>query len=154
MPDSTKIVAFLQNQWFNNPERVRQILANPRYGKNAHEWREYHVAAFLFMGCLTGKRLRAALGEEWTGRIVWEEVSREIGGKSSSVFPADLEHMRDVISRHQPTTVIAFGKVASDAMRTIEFNGILLHAPHPAARFPEVMDRLRELRFKLDNEAE
>ena len=157
-----KVVAFLQCQWFRDPERVRGIierrtaqeLAGNGDGMTAAQVREEYISYFLFAGCLTGKRLRAALGEEWKDRIVWEEVSREIGGKSSSCFPAYLEHIHDVIARHQPRTVIAFGKVASDALRSIEFNGILLHAPHPTARFPDVMDRLREVRFKLDHEAE
>lgn len=64
--EPTRIVAFLQNQWFRDPERVKQIIQRmvDRYDeKDPQEIREFYIAAYLFMGCLTGKRLQASCGD-------------------------------------------------------------------------------------------
>lgn len=152
-----KIVAFLQNQWFNDPDGARRLFEKPRDGMAPEALRERLIASFLFMGCLTGRRLRTAFGEGWTEQIIWEEVSREIGGKSSSAFPADLHHICDVLDRHRPTHVLAFGRIASDALKQ-HFSGFvfqnysfdLITGPHPAARHATVMSELRSMREQLD----
>lgn len=92
-----KILAFLQNQWFKDPEGVKAMFAEHP------ERRERYIEAFLFMGCLTGRRLKSALGEELCNQIVWEEISPEIGGHASSKFPPDLAH---IIGKHKPDVVI------------------------------------------------
>ena len=125
-----KILAFLQNQWFREPEKVKAIMErNP--GK-----RNWFIGTYLFMGCLTGRRLEAALGEDLCNEIIWEEVSPEIGGKSSSAFPADLPHIRRAIEQHKPDVILAFGKIAKDALQCMGIKAIF--GPHPAARFGAV----------------
>lgn len=142
-----KIVAFLQNQWFRDPESVRRMMTeNP-------ERRERYIAAFLFMGCLTGKRLRAVFGEELCDQIVWEEVSPEIGGYAASRFPADAQHIATVICKHKPDVILAFGKIAANGVWAImnhlkcpnegAFTAHFISGPHPAARGTQVLSDLR-----------
>lgn len=89
------------------------------------------------MGCVTGQRLEKALGD-LCDTIIWDECSREIGGKSSAAFPADLEHMRGAITEHVPDVILAFGKIAGDALKTIAPTQRVIYGPHPAARFGAV----------------
>lgn len=145
-----KIVAFLQNQWFKDPEGIKAMFAEHP------ERRERYIEAFLFMGCLTGRRLKSAFGEELCDRIVWEEISPEIGSHASSKFPPDPEHIEAVIRKHQPDVVVCFGKLASDGLRkTIvrlgpePISGFrILYGPHPAAR-QNPIPALRDLATQL-----
>jgi hypothetical protein len=122
------IVAFLQNQWFKEPDKIRAM-----YARNP-EKREALNKRFLFYKSLTGKRLKLAFGEELCNSIIWEECSREIGGKSSASFPADLDHMRAVIEKHQPSLMLAFGGIAREAVPKV-WTGQWVGYSHPAARF-------------------
>lgn len=140
-------VAFLQNQWFRNPERVREIFAR------RPEDREYYISAFLFMGCLTGQRLQKAFGEELCEEIIWEEQSPEIGDKASAKFMADKQHIQRVIDKHQPESILTFGVAASAALVVIkestQADWRLICGPHPAARLPDIMQRLENMRQQL-----
>lgn len=143
MSSDIKCVAFLQNMWFRDPERMKAQLATSFKGD-----RESFIRTWLFWSCITGKRLKAVFGE-MIDQIVWEEQSPEIGGKSSALFAPDFEHIARVLEKHQPTHVIAFGKKASDALRHVSSSASwdLIIAPHPAARHVTVM---AELRFARD----
>jgi hypothetical protein len=128
-----KILAFLQNQWFKNPARVKEM-----YERHP-DLRNQYIARFLFMGCLTGRRLQSALGTELCEQIIWEETSKEIGGFSASVFPADHDHIRNAIETHLPDVVLCFGKIAGDGVRAVccelkVRHPAVMFAPHPAAR--------------------
>lgn len=146
--EAVKILAFLQNQWFSDPDGVRQMLA--RHDKDI-ERRErvrrrlIHYA--LFAGCLTGRRLRKIFGA-LCDSIIWEEGSREVGGKASAFFPPDAPHILATVAAEQPDVVLCFGasnkKVfekhfpwPSSSLRVIYF-------PHPAARHESVMRELQE----------
>jgi hypothetical protein len=136
------ILAFLQNQYFKNPDKARQVFArNPTL-------RNKLITSFLFAGCLTGRRLQEALGSELCNQIIWEETSREVGGHSASRFAPDLDHMRNAIETHKPDVVLCFGKIAHDAMRQLQDRELLvnavIYAPHPASR-NNPMPRLREV---------
>lgn len=149
-----KILGILQNQWFKNPAKIKQMIAEKELEyPNA---REFYIATFLFWGCLTGRRLRATLGEDYCNEIVWEECSKEIGGCASARFPADIQHLQRVIDKHKPTHVIAFGQLAKDALMQLYESGrgdyVLFIAPHPAARQSDVTAQLRNLRKLLDEE--
>jgi len=129
--NQTKIIGFLQNAWFREPERVRQL-----YEKYP-EQRERIIASFLFMGCLTGQRLQKVFGEDLCRKIIWEEASRNIGERSSSQFPADINHITAVLEKHKPIVVLAFGKIVSVPLAQLKEQGAPWHliiAPHPAAR--------------------
>jgi hypothetical protein len=148
-----KVVAFLQNMWFKDPERMKAQLAGTFKGDRAE-----FIRTWLFWSCLTGKRLRNAFGEELCDAITWEEASAEIGGRSSSAFPADPAHMRDVIERHRPNVVMAFGKIAQEGFFAVMSNAPLLGprypihlivAPHPAARHGSVVRELASAAAEL-----
>lgn len=142
------IVAFLQNQWFRDPERMKAMRQRPPWSERPrHEWN----ATWLFFGCLTGRRLQAAFGEELCDRILWEEVSPEIGGKSSSAFPADKQYITTILDEHRPAVVLAFGKIAGDALSSmLQPDWTLIRGPHPAARHPTVVAELRAMRLALN----
>lgn len=123
-----RIVAFLQNQWFKDPEGVKRMFAEHP------DRRERYISAFLFMGCLTGKRLQSVFGEDLCDGIVWEEASREVGGKSRSLFAADRQHMMAVIQKHKPTVILCFGKIAAEGVKSLPDDTPVIYGPHPAAR--------------------
>lgn len=126
MLDGVKIVAFLQNQWFKDPERVRAMIARHP------EMRNQLLTRFLFAGCPTGKKLGRAFGD-LCGRIVWENASPLIGGQASSKFPADLDHIRGVLEAERPDVVLAFGAIAQGGVAAC-WRGRVLNLPHPTAR--------------------
>jgi hypothetical protein len=138
-----KILAFLQNMYFKDPERVGEMF-------NRHpDRRNYLIASYLFMGCLTGKRLEQVFGS-LCDSIIWEEVSRKIGGHSASVFPADLEHINASIAQHKPEIILAFGAVAKSAIEKINPQVEVIYSCHPAARKNAVAE-LNKTKTQLDN---
>ena len=145
-----KVLAILQNQWFNDPDHVRHLF--DRYPRA----RRRMIAYALFAGCKTGRILKLAFGEEWCRKIVWEEASPEIGGKASSVFPADPAHLRAVIDEVKPTIILAFGRIASDGIAAIMPMPDLVPAAtiinviHPTARGVDTLPLLRDARAILD----
>lgn len=144
-----KILAILQNQWFKNPSKVEEIYARNPTLRNAL------IARFLFAGCLTGRRLQSAFGEQLCSAIVWEEASPKIGGFSASRFAPDPDHIRAAIEKHKPDVVLCLGKIAGDAVRLICCETEVKHpavffAPHPAAR-QDPMPALREIAKSLTN---
>jgi len=137
-----KILAILQNQWFKNPAKAREI-----YARNP-ELRNQLIKRFLFAGCLTGRRLSEAFGD-LCDLIIWEEASPEVGGFSASKFAPDPDHIKAAIEKHQPDVVLCLGKIASDAVRSVCCDTDVRHpavmfAPHPAAR-SDPMPALREI---------
>lgn len=143
-----KVLGVLQNQWFHDPDRVRALIKQftPIHGPR---YRQRLVAMCLFGGCKTGRILKQVFGAEWCERIVWEEASPEIGGHSASVFPADKDHLREVLAREQPAIVIGFGEVAFGGLKGLVDPDRLLWAPHPAARHPKVLEFLRATHASL-----
>jgi hypothetical protein len=148
------VLAFLQNQWFKDPKGVKAI-----YERNPDK-RNVFIARFLFMGCLTGKRLQKAFGAEVCNSIIWEEASPEVGGTSDSAFKADLVHIEAAILKHNPQVILCFGKIANDAVKTVVkkihlekgFLTPVLYGPHPAARhntLPELCAIAAELPHTL-----
>ena len=99
------------------------------------------IARFLFAGCVTGRRIKAAFGDG-INRIVWEECSREISGNASFSPPADLRHMAEAIQAHKPDVVLVFGNTAKNAIDLLTADGLVpmpvVRGPHPAARHPDV----------------
>lgn len=123
-----RILAFLQNQWFRDPARVKAIY------ERSPELRNRLIRSYLFMGCLTGRRLQAALGEDLCREITWEEVSPIIGGHASSKFAADLDHIRAAIEKHQPDTILSFGAIARSGLESVSTTATVIYGPHPASR--------------------
>jgi hypothetical protein len=147
--EEVMILAILQNQWFKEPERVAKMYAR----EPTPERRAALNRAFLFYKSLTGRRIKAAFGDELCRKIVWEEASKKVAGKSDGVFPADLEHIAAMINHFKPSVVLTFGKVAADGLLktmpilTHEFE--IIGGPHPAARHATVMTELHEMAKRL-----
>lgn len=141
-----KILAFLQNQWFRDPERARRALAY-YVEKRGAKGRNRFIADMLFFGCLTGRRLRLAFGEDACSEIVWEEASPELHGKASAAPPANVGHMLAAFRQHQPDVVLLFGRIARDGWMGMSRGGekkcVAIELPHPAARHATVMEELR-----------
>ncbi len=133
------ILAFLQNQWFHNPAKVERLM------QVYPDQRESMIHFALFRGCLTGRRLEAAFGEELCNQIIWENASPKIAGQSDGVFPADTAHMADAIGKHNPQIILSFGSVAAaglDQIPNYTALRIIIRGPHPAARFPYIRSQL------------
>lgn len=140
-----KIVGFLQNMYFRDPERTKAMFAEHP------ERRERYISAFLFMGCLTGKRLETIFGEDLCNEIIWEEVSREIGGHSRSLFAADRQHIMGVINKHKPAVILVFGKIAAEGVKSLpNVDAAIIYGPHPAAR-NSAIEGLRKMRTELSS---
>lgn len=145
----------MQNQWFNRPDTIKAALAS--YGDDkvrAEKYRRRLIEFALFRGCKSGRVLRKVFGD-LCDDIIWEEASREIGGHAASIFPADLPHMRAVIDGVEPRVVLAFGKIAGDAMKVIHAELDIapmdvIYAPHPAARHTTVLGDLHLARAELN----
>jgi hypothetical protein len=133
----TVALAFLQNMWVKDPARVQAIIA-----ENGEEYRRKLTRRLLFAGGLTGRRIRAAFGDELLQHVEFEEASPEIAGDSRRICQPDPDHIRAQLTYHRPQLVITFGRVASDAVAPI-WTGPTLKAPHPAARLPFVVDALK-----------
>lgn len=130
-------LAFLQNMWVRDPDRVRALIE-----KHGEEYRTRFMHQALFSGCLTGRRIKAAFGDELLRTIHFEEASREIAGDSKTICQPDPDHIRKTLDQHQPRIVLTFGKVASEAVAPL-WSGRSIQIPHPAARQPETVMRLK-----------
>lgn len=130
------ILGLLQNQWVRNPSRVEAILS-----RHDAAFRRRYLGALLFFGSLTGKRLRAAFGDQ-CDRIVWENASPVIGATSNAALSPDLQHVRLALAEVQPRVVLTFGQRARWAIKRIDWWGPLIVGPHPAARMADIDDRL------------
>ena len=135
--DGFIIVAFLQNLWVKDPQRIQKILDG-----HDDKFRRALLKRLLFAGGLTGKRLRSAFGN-LCEQIIWDEASREIAGVSSGICQPDLAHIKNVLDTYKPNVVVVFGNIARDAVVPL-WSGELICLPHPAARQADVMDRLRQ----------
>ena len=142
MTKTAKVLAVLQNQWFQDPDRVRAMLAR------RPDLRRPFCHRALFAGCRTGQVLKTVFGP-LCAQIVWENASQEIGGKSSEKFPADLDHLRACLVEVRPDVVLAFGRIASGALRDLVPVDRLLVGPHPTARQPDTLQLLRSMATKL-----
>lgn len=138
-----KILAFMQNMWVNDPERVKRLIA--KYGDN---YRRRLIAYALFAGCTSGRNLKATFGWGLCQQIEWEEASPEITGIPNVKVPADPAHINAALAHHNPDVVICFGRIACDAVQDL-WKGPIVLAPHPAARQPDNMDRLRAAAAQL-----
>lgn len=148
-----KVLAFLQNQWLKDPKRHRASAARilAKYGPEvAADSRRRGIRFCLFRGCLTGRRLIASFGESVCDEIEWEEASTVITGDPKECPPADPEHIRAAIEKYRPDVVIAFGRIAADAVRHLWPGNFLIVAPHPAARDGLTPARLREAAKALE----
>ena len=163
VPDGITLM-LMQNQWFRRvgPDTDERQIRRKAILDKSLKWspdpknleREWHVKQYLFMGCLTGKRLRRAFPEAslFDDNVVFEEVSTRYGWEASFNPGVDTEHVRNVLRKHRPSTIVVFGQVARRVYfeRAGLFKAALIQAgchvvngtgvrwilaPHPAGRF-------------------
>lgn len=134
---SSPAVAFMQNMWVRDPARVRAII--DRHGEEA---RRKLIYQFLFAGCISGRRLKAAFGN-LIDTIAWDEASPEIADNPKTICAPCPEHIRRVLNAYNPKVVVTFGRVASEAVSKI-WLGPLIQTTHPAARQADVPSRLKD----------
>jgi hypothetical protein len=155
------IVAFMQNQWLHNAAKHQRRQDDLRASDLAQWWthRRRAIPFALFRGCRSGRILTAALGQALCDHILWEEASTRIADNPRTVVPADPQHIRAVIQRRSPGCIVCFGKVAGDAVRTMQqlhgnfdlFAGRDVHfAPHPTARTINTKVEIGKLRAQLE----
>ncbi len=140
-----RVLAFLQNLWVRDPERVKSIIA-----RGGEKVRNQIIARLLFAGGLTGRRLRQAFGEDLCRRIIWEECTREIAGDARTILKPSRAHILTALGdkiADRPVLVVAFGRIAAEAVRSCCFGKFIpfIASPHPAARQADVMDTLRKV---------
>lgn len=124
------VVAFLQNVWHPQPERIHAFIE--RFG------RKVALPRLLFgLGSKTGKVLLEWVGEGLCGHIIWEETSPEVTGTAAGCPKYSLPHMRAVIEEHSPDVVLLFGERARTAWEAMEYPHKAFSYPHPA-RAPRV----------------
>lgn len=123
-----RVVIFLQNQWFPEPERWRNRMLSAG--------RHRYLEASLFHSCKTGQVLRRCGFPCFKDDVLYENVSLEISGKPTHVCKPDIEHVLSTIEFHAPELVIALGAVAEEGVVEIHRSRATpcLFGPHPAAR--------------------
>ena len=144
-----KIVAFLQNAWYREPDRVRTIASRMPRARSERFLRSVHT--YALHQSHTGRILRQTFGELYE-RITWAEASPQIGNHSSSRFPADLDHMAAILDSFAPQFVLAFGCVARDAVTELCASRDMIPpflGPHPACRKKDTTERLRTMAANL-----
>lgn len=149
------ILGFLQNAYTTdevNAHRLETMFADvlkaeqmqARRKQGLFEWNNY-----------TGKLIKKYFGAELCNYIWWENASPRWGWESHHTFPPDHNHIKELLTRLQPTIVLTFGKMASNALKQIsvepEYNDrfILLPGPHPAARRSEKYIELQTMHNQL-----
>ena len=133
---SKPVLAFLQNMWVKDPERIQKSIAT-----HGEEFRMRLMRTFLFMGCKTGRNLTKAFGDQLLEQITFEETTRQIAGDAKTILPVDTHHIHEAIEKHQPRIVLAFGQIAHDAVSVVagQWTGtpfVYIAAHHPASRHP------------------
>ena len=81
------IVAFMQNMWVKDPVKVQAMI-----DRHPDKW-NWYVKAFLFSGCITGRRIKQAFGEELANSIIYEECTKEIADNPKTICKPDLKHI-------------------------------------------------------------
>jgi hypothetical protein len=144
-----KTVAFLQDIWDRDPDKVRRMLACDRTGK----LREKLVKYALFAGCLTGRRLRAAF-RSLCDEVVWEDAGPAVCGSPDVYCPPDRAHILAVLDRHRPDVVLCFTRCGQDAVEAAcrAWGGptpVFIAALHPAARGADTVQGLLDAAARL-----
>jgi hypothetical protein len=138
------IVAFLQNMWVKNPERTKASIE--KYGPR---YRLKVIAYALFAGCLTGRRLKQALGESLCEQIIWEEANPTIAGNPKDYYPPDAEHIKSVLAEHKPDVVICFTKAGEQEIKSL-CTCRFISSPHPAARGADTISKLQAVKEQIE----
>lgn len=140
-----RVVVYLQNMWVKEPAKIQASL--DRHKDNPMFWNKM-CKLLLFAGCITGRRIKNAFGD-LVNDMIFDETTKEIAGDSKKIFKPDYFHIESSLNRLKPDVVICFGAIATKAVTNVIENGgcefvpAIISAPHPAARQPDTMDKLK-----------
>lgn len=153
-----KVLAFLQNMWVKDPAKVQVSLDR---WKDTPEFWNRMVASLLFSGCITGRRIKTAFGDDLAFSIIYDECTKEIADNPKVILKPDFEHIANTIKRIKPDVIITFGNHAYKAVTSMYESGAIFYhtvptckiivSPHPAARQPDTLDKLKAVAEKLNN---
>jgi len=121
-----EVVAFLQNPWFRPgtfDETVRMYRENVEFRRR------------LLARSMSGGRLLRAFGEDWFGKIWWDNANPLHGNDHSARWLADTYHMSDVVTTRCPLVVLTFGRIAANGAAKIRLSRVIrvLSCAHPNA---------------------
>lgn len=127
------ILAFLQNAWFPpwvSKNHVKLYIENDSFRKK--------VLARSF----TGRKLIRTLGEELYTKIIWDNISHEVGDYPGFCGIPSEDTVLNKIVLHRPKLILAFGRVSTQTLLKLhaerEINIPVMTTKHPNARhFPD-----------------
>ena len=101
-----KVVAFLQNAYFKDPncESAKLYVSDPEFRRKA------------LAQSMTGSRLLSALGKDLFNLIHWDNATDEVGDERRSSLPAKPSHILNVVNRLRPYVILTFGRTAKDGV--------------------------------------
>lgn len=139
------IVAFMQNPWFKP--------GTPQWWVD--QYREDQVFHRKILArSMSGARLRKAFGDELFGRIHWDNVNWRPSDFSAGMLPPDMDHIRNVYDRVNPSLVICFGRVAFAALQEFDPPCPVWGCHHPNARHKTFLDLEAFAKMVADYEKE
>jgi hypothetical protein len=103
--------------------------------QNAYGVEEGYVPSFdreSFRNCHTGRRLRRAIPDSISTRII--NANPNIGDTSGSFFPPNGEYVKRNIDKIKPDIILACGVSAKKAIDSINVDVPVIKMPHPAYR--------------------
>lgn len=121
------ILAFLQNLWVKEPDRVKKLL------ELYPDKRNIILKKLLFKGGKSGRVIRCAFGPDLIDKIIFDECTKEIAGDSKTICPPDNGHISYTINMIDPDVIVTFGNIAYKAVSSITKRKII-KCMHPAAR--------------------
>lgn len=124
-----KIVAFLQNPWFRSntdPRLIEKYRVDP----------EFHRRVLLMSA--TGHALYAAFGPKLYHEIIWDNANPRHGHTRRAALPADVDHMKIILTLHRPDIILCFGRQAQMGMNKL-MNRRVVPFSHATVAWPNVM---------------
>ena len=106
------------------------LLQNPYRERGVDRYNDREFWLGRMWSSYTGKRLKEMLPEDMN---IWvDNASWNWGEESSACFPADLVHIKNLVSKLEPEKILACGRIAQEGLRKLNIEYI--PAPHPAYR--------------------
>lgn len=130
----TKVLAFLQNAWFPKDTRLDYIT---KY-LNDDVFRRRVLARSW-----SGRRLIYAFGEEMFSKIIWDNVSIEVGPYARYKGKPTLEYVKHVLKRHNPDLILTFSGMAEGTIQLFIDQG-LVKCPVMTGTHPNTMGMTNE----------
>jgi len=106
------------------------IFLQNAYRKNGNKYRSREHWLKRMWNSHTGRRLKEMLPSE--SQIYVANASPKIGKDANTIFYPDLEYMKRIINKVNPSIIVGCGKIAQKGLN--ELGVEYISAPHPAWR--------------------